>query len=220
MLVIRLLHSENTPLLSNTVSKLDHNMFLPHNLKVTKLIKLFTLGILIITIWVAALFLAEYVSNNDMAQNLVGQFGYFGILALAVIAGVNVLIPVPAATFVPVFTAAGLWLPLIIVFLVIGTVIADYLGYFVGHWSREFAEEHYPKTYTRIMALNEGHHNLLLPFVFLYAALIPFPNEAIIIPLALIGIRFRTILIPLILGNAINQTALAYGASNIFALFF
>lgn len=169
---------------------------------------------------VASLYLANFVANNDLAQNIVGQFGYLGILVIAIIAGVNVLLPIPAATFVPVFVAAGLWMPLIILALVVGTTIADYVGYFVGRWSREFAAATYPKTYARVLSLNERHHNLILPAVFFYAAAIPFPNEAIIIPLALVGLKFRTILIPLILGNLVNQTTLALGVSNIFELVF
>ena len=178
------------------------------------------LGVLITAIWIASLYLADYVANNDMAQNLVSQFGYLGILIIAIVSGINVLIPVPAAAFVPVFTAAGLWLPLIILMLVIGTTIADLIGYWIGRWSKEFVEEHYPQSYRRMKVLDERHHSLVLPMVFLYAALIPFPNEAMLIPLALIGFRFKTLLIPLVLGNVVNQTALAFGANNIFTLLF
>lgn len=174
----------------------------------------------VLVILVASLYLANFVANNTMAQDMVGQFGYLGVLLLAVVSGINILLPVPAATFTPVFLAAGLWLPFIILALVIGTTIADFIGYFVGHWSREFAEDHYPKTFSRIVSLNENHRRWLLPFVFLYAAVIPFPNEAMLIPLAVIGIRLKSLLIPLILGNIVNQSALALGATNIFMLIF
>ena len=185
-----------------------------------KSFRLFVFGLIIIGIWVAALYLANYIANNDTARNLVGQFGYLGIFVVSIVAGLNVFVPIPAATFVPVFTAAGLWIPLIIIVLALGTTIADMIGYFIGRLSKEFAEENYPRTYSRLLFLSEEHHNLILPLLFLYAAFVPFPNEAIIIPLALIGFKFRKFLIPLILGNLINQTALAYGAVNIFALIF
>lgn len=185
-----------------------------------KVVRFGFLALLITGIWVSALYLADFVANNAMAQNLVGQFGYLGILFIAMIAGVNVLVPVPAASFVPIFTAAGLWLPVIILMLVVGTTIADLIGYLIGRWSKTFAEEHYPQTYRHVLTLNDNHHGLLLPFVFAYAAFVPFPNEAVLIPLALIGVRFQAILLPLILGNIINQTALALGATNIFSLIF
>lgn len=186
----------------------------------TKLVRFALVAGILTLVWVASLYLAEFVATNGMAQNLVADFGYLGILTIAVISGVNVLLPVPAATFVPIFTAAGLSLPVVILMLVIGTTIADYIGYFLGRWSRDFAIAHYPNTYRRVLSINEHHHSLIIPFVFVYAALIPFPNEAIIIPLALVGMRFKTLLLPLVLGNIINQTALALGASNIFQLLF
>ena len=185
-----------------------------------KITRITLLSILITSIWVCSLYLANFVANNDLAQELVAQFGYLGVVAIAVVSGLNILVPVPAAAFVPIFTAAGLWMPLIIAALVLGTTIADAIGYYFGRWSKSFVEAHYPHTYTRIKVLDERHHNWILPVTFLYAALLPFPNEAIIIPLALLGFRFRTFIWPLVLGTIINQTALAYGANNIFELMF
>lgn len=185
--------------------------------------KLFRFGVIastVVLVWIASLYLADYVTESDIARSIVANFGYFGILVIAVISGINVLIPVPAATFVPIFTAAGLWLPFIIILLVVGTTIADLLGYFVGRWSRDFTATHYPNTYERVLTINNHHHVWLLPAIFLYAALIPLPNEAVIIPVALVGVRFKTILLPLMVGTLINQTALALGANNIFLFLF
>lgn len=186
-----------------------------------KLFRFFVIASTVTLVWVASLYLADFVSSNEGAQSMVSNFGYIGILVIAVISGINLLLPIPAATFVPVFTEAGLWLPFIVLMLVIGTTIADLIGYIFGRWSREFTEEHYPHTYQRVLTLKKEHSIvLLLSFVFAYAAVVPLPNEAVIIPLALIGIRFKAMLIPLMLGNAVSQTVLSLGAANLFALIF
>lgn len=185
--------------------------------KASQLILIATTFLLSVT---AIFFLADYVASSTVAQNLVSQFGYFGVAALATIAGLNVLVPVPAATFTPVFLAAGLWMPLIILTLVIGTLIADVIGFVFGRWSRSYVELHYPNSYRRISFLYTHHRHLILPAVFLYAAIIPFPNEAMLIPLAIMGFRFEQLLLPLFLGNAVNQTVLAYGSTNIFSFLF
>lgn len=185
-----------------------------------KIARFTLLGVLITAVWVGALYLANFVASNDVAQNLVADFGYIGVTVIAVVSGLNILVPIPAAAFVPIFTAAGLWMPLIILALVVGTTVADLIGYYFGKWSKSFVESHYPRTYTKIKVLDERHHNWILPTVFLYAALLPFPNEAIIIPLALLGFHFRAFIWPLVLGTIINQTALAYGSNNIFELLF
>jgi len=177
------------------------------------------IGVLVV-LWVGSLYLAQFVTTSASAREIISDFGYFGILMMAIVSGLNVLLPVPAATFTPVFVAAGLWLPLIILALVVGTTIADLIGYVFGKWSREFAVDHYPKTYKRIMSLCTKRHIFLLPFVLAYAAFVPFPNEAVIIPLALIGIRFTHIFIPLILGTTINQSVLALSTTGVFSVLF
>ena len=58
--------------------------------------------------------------------------------------------------------------------------------------------------------LKQNRSKLIVPVIFLYAAFAPFPNEALLVPLGLAGIRFSTIIVPLILGNLINQSYLVY----------
>lgn len=169
---------------------------------------------------VGALFLAQFVSTNVTAQNLIADAGYLGIVIIAIIAGLNAIVPIPAATFTPLFTVAGLSLPLIIASLVIGTVIADTIGFSFGRWSRTSVAEHYPKTHDFFTSLVKTRQWLILPMVTLYASFVPFPNEAILIPLAIAGVSFYTILPALIIGNIIHQTTLALGFSSLFSWLF
>lgn len=180
--------------------------------------KLLLLALMFTCVLGLSFYFATLVQTNPAVQQFISQFGYFGIMTLAVISGLNALIPIPAATFVPVFEAAGLWLPLIVFALAVGTTIADTLGYLFGHYSKSVISEKYPKTHAYVERITNSRKRWLLPLVFLYAAIIPFPNELIVIPIALSGVRFQLIVIPLILGNLINQGALAYGVSNLFTL--
>ena len=178
--------------------------------------------ILILTavILLAIIEATSFVHTDSGVQSLIAQYGYVGILVMAIIAGMNIFVPIPAATFTPIFAAAGLWMPLIVLMLIIGTTIADIAGYTIGRLGKEFTSEHYPRTYARIFSLNERNHALLLPFIFIYSAFVPFPNEAFLIPLALVGVRLRTFILPLILGTTVNQILFAYGIQNIFEALF
>lgn len=180
------------------------------------------LGILaIVTLaFAASFFLADYVASNGSARELVERFGYAGILAISVVSGLNLFIPVPAAAFVPVFTAAGFSMPGIITTLIVGTLIADWIGYLLGVAGRHATELHYPKFQKKLRRFAKRHHALILPGVFLYAAFSPFPNEIVLAPLALIGTRFRALFLPLLLGTIAYQILYAYGAQGIFDLFF
>ena len=46
-----------------------------------------------------SLYLSETVANNAAIQILIERYGYIAIVGMAVIAGLNALVPVPAATF-------------------------------------------------------------------------------------------------------------------------
>lgn len=167
-----------------------------------------------------ALFAASYLEEHPDLQSVVANFGYPGIILIATIAGLNVIVPVPAASFVPVFTTAGLYLPFIILSLTIGTVLADFIGYRFGRWSSTFVHATYPKIVARLKSIHDNHRFWLLPAVFFYAAFIPFPNEALVLPLAILGIQFRVMFIPLLLGNLVNQTIYAIGIQNVFLWWF
>jgi len=151
---------------------------------------------------------------------LVERFGYLGVLLTGIVAGLNTVVPLPAATFTPIFLNAGLTAPLIIIVLAVGTLIADAIGFALGYVSREMVETKYPKLFRFFTELAQGKTKYILPVVILYAAFVPFPNEAILIPLALAGVRFTYLLIPLIIGNIIHQALFVLGVSNITAALF
>jgi membrane protein YqaA with SNARE-associated domain len=176
--------------------------------------------VLIIAVFVGVLFLANSLSDNPKLIEAIAQFGYLGAIFIAIIAGLNTFVPLPAATFAPLFVASGLSLPLIILALAFGTLIADFIGYVFGHLSRNLINRKYPKIVSFITNIQKNHQELIIPIVALYASFVPFPNEAILIPLALAGIKFRSLLIPLIVGNIIHQTVLIYGISGLNNLFF
>jgi len=181
-------------------------------------LKVLLLSFLVVGIFIGSILFSQSISDNETILTIVDKFGYLGVMCMAIIAGLNTFVPLPAATFASVFIAAGLTLPLIVLSLAIGTLIADFVGYVFGNVTREIIIKKYPKLFDFIQKLQEKHHKLILPLVFLYASFVPFPNEVIIIPLALSGISFKKILIPLILGNFVHQAVLIYGVTSLTAV--
>lgn len=183
-----------------------------------KTLKLALTFILLIIIFVGVLFFTKEISGNSELISFIAKLGYPGVTLTAIIAGLNTFVPLPAATFTPLFITSGLSIPLIILSLAIGTLIADFIGYVLGHVSREIIMEKYPKSFDFVQNLQEKHQKLISPILFLYASFVPFPNEILLIPLALSGIKFRKIFIPLLLGNFVHQAVLIYGVTNAFQL--
>lgn len=169
---------------------------------------------------ITSLYMARAVEQSNIAQELVAEVSYLGVLIVAIIAGLNALVPIPAVTFVPIFLAGGLSLPIVIATLVAGTLMADLAGFYFGRLSSRFVVEHYPGTYERIKFLHEKHDRWLPFFVFFYAGFVPFPNEAYLIPFGILGIPLLRFIIPITLGTIAHQAMAAYGMQNIFQYFF
>ena len=164
--------------------------------------------------------LANSLSELDTIENFLFSYGYLTVLAVGIVAGFNLVVPVPAAAFVPVFTEAGMFLPTIILLLVIGTTIADMIGFGIGHIGRHLVADKHPKFYRWLENIHHNHTRLILPIVIMYASFAPLPNEVILIPLALMGTPFRIIFLAILIGNTVNQTMLAYGFGAIFNVLF
>jgi membrane protein YqaA with SNARE-associated domain len=186
----------------------------------TQILSGVALLLILTSVALTALFLAEYTLRSAAMQAWIVSFGYIGIGLFATVTGLNVIVPIPAVAFTPVFTAAGLLLPGIIIALTLGTLLADFIGYVFGTVSRATIAAKYPKLIRQLEHLHTHHRHLILPVTFLYAAFAPIPNEALVIPLALLGVSWRSLVIPLLLGNLINQTIYAYSFQNVFRLFF
>ncbi len=178
-----------------------------------------TLGVFLCLVTFAFL-AAQFALHSPLLQTYIAAFGYGGAVGISYIAGLNVLVPLPIATLTPLFTAAGLAIPGLILSFTIGTILADFTGYFLGRIGRETIRSHHPRIVRALEKIYHEHKLWLIPGIFLYVAFVPLPNEVIVIPLALLGMRWNAMLIPLLLGNLVNQTIYAYGIQNIFQWIF
>lgn len=163
---------------------------------------------------------ANQLMQDEQARQFVNDFGYIGVVVISFVAGLNAIVPVPAGSFVPIFTAAGLELPMIIMALIIGTTLADMLAWYVGVLGRKLTIESYPRLVALIDRIRKQHTWVIIGFVFVYASIAPIPNEVILVPLALAGIRLRTLITPLVLGTIVYQTIFALSAQSLFDWFF
>lgn len=176
----------------------------------------FTGFILLIGIlFTLSIFFANYIEENGLAHEVVQKFGYLGVLTLAIIGGLNLAVPIPAAVFTPIFLASGLPKIGIILALAVGTTIADILGYLIGLWGRRSWSPDGNYFFEKVKVVREKYRPFLIPLIFLYASFAPYPNEVMVIPLAFLGMRLRTLIIPLFLGSLLYNSLLVLGISGI-----
>ena len=167
-----------------------------------------------------AFWLSEEASQNEIVQNIISRYGYLGVLVASFISGLNLIVPIPAITFLPALVAAGLnhWLTIIVI--TIGMTMGEMVGYVIGHTGRHLAS---PPTIVGAMnqlehIKNKYHINPIM-VLLIYASVVPFPNETLVIPLSFLGYRFKQILPAVLAGNLIFNSLSALGLINLFRLF-
>ncbi len=161
-----------------------------------------------------------WLITSTNIEAFVSVYGYPAMFIVALISGFNVLIPIPAVAFVPLMTAAGLSLWITLFIIVVGMSLGDTIGYLLGRYGRKAIEGRtLPFFFLHCDSFIKRHPKALFLFVFFYGALVPAPNEIIVVPLAVLECRWTKVLLPLFLGNAVFTIIATFGVISLFSLF-
>ena len=71
------------------------------------------------------------------------------------------------------------------------------------------------KIYHAIQKWCEGRPYVTQAIVFVYASIVPLPNELLLIPLGALGVKLRSLILAFVAGNIIHVTILAYGLTSL-----
>ncbi len=159
-----------------------------------------------------ALWLSHFAKDNELLRELVMIYGYWAIFIISTISGFNLIVPIPAITFLPLFLESGLsfWLTIIIISL--GMTLADCLAYFLGHAGREITLSTVQnKWFQRLDRWRDRNYWWPIIILALFVMFVPLPNELIIIPLAILGYRLRELFIVMLLGTFLFNLLFAAG---------
>ncbi len=173
-------------------------------MKVRKLKKKTVFQILaLLVIFASAFYLAHIAQEDESIRAVVANYGYWGVFFLAFISGFNLLVPIPAIAFMPLYIVSGLHFFSTIIIVTLGMVAADSLAFALGRLGKHLAL-HLTQGESRILEQLEKwrlrYPSSPLLFVFLFAAFVPLPNELVLLPLGLLGYRFLIVL-PLVMGG-------------------
>ena len=177
-------------------------------------------SVALIAVIALAFYLARLAQGNGAVQEIVAAYGYAGIFVVSVVSGFNLVVPVPAIAFLPLFLTSGLsFLPTILV-IAAGVSLADSVAYFAGRIGRHvLAYAFEERLILRLERVRERYHWAPLTAFFLFAAFVPLPNEILVVPLGLLGYRFLQILPVAFAGNLAFNSLYATGTIGLFNLF-
>ena len=126
------------------------------------------------------------------------------------------MVPIPAVSFLPLFVQAGHNFWIAIAIIIAGVTLGDGIGYLVGAAGHGLISEGSRNRAAHLEKWADKYKHAPLIALLLFAALVPLPNEIIIIPLALIGYTWKKLLPWLLVGNSIFNTTAAFGVVNLF----
>lgn len=164
-----------------------------------------------------AFWAAQFAQENTAVQSFVSSYGYLAIFLASIISGFNLVVPIPAVSFLPLFLESGLNLWVILFTMTIGITLADIVAFLVGKSGRQIATiKKHSKLFIKIDALRARYRSAPLFALFVFASIAPLPNEILVLPMGFMGYRLREIILPVLLGNGVFNTVTAFGIISLF----
>lgn len=153
----------------------------------------------------------RYVAAHPELGEQLHALGYPGLFLAAAISGFNVLVPVPVAGFTPALTSAGydpIW---VIVVFSLGMSVGDFAGYVLGMLGRNASGRRAPRWVETLHGWSVDRPIAFMAAIFLYASLVPMPNELFVIPLAFARVAWHRLLIPIGFGHIVLNSLIFAG---------
>ena len=170
--------------------------------------------LLIVSLIIILILLTPLLRESDIIVRLVDSYGYIAVFLLSIISGFNILVPVPPAIIGTLFIELGLNIVGVIITIIIGITIADLTAFYLGKTINQLFENRNAIRRIEKYILRYKYFHIFL--ILVWASFIPLPNEVILIPLAIIGYKFKDIVIPLLIGNVIGTYYFIFIGQSIF----
>ena len=145
-------------------------------------------------------------------MELVTVYGYWGAFAVCILGNFSIIIPIPFALIVYAF---GSTLNPLLLGLVsgLGSTIGEMVSYFLGWGGRKMIENRYGSRLDAVEKLIDRYGALS---VFL-VALLPIPDDLLLIPLGMMKFDIKKTFIAMLLGKTIMCILLAYAGAFSFS---
>ena len=143
---------------------------------------------------------------------LVTIYGYLGAFVVCVLGNISIIIPIPFALVVYAF---GSTLNPLLLGLVsgLGSTLGEMFSYFLGWGGRKVIESRYVSRLDAVEKLIDRYGALT---VFLFA-LLPLPDDLLLIPLGMMKYDIKKTFIAMLLGKTLMCTLLAYSGAFSFS---
>jgi len=145
-------------------------------------------------------------------MELVTVYGYVGAFLVCILGNISIFIPIPFALIVYAF---GSTLNPLLLGIVsgLGSTIGEMVSYFLGWGGRKIIESRYGSRLDAVKKL-VGRYGALSVFLI---ALLPVPDDLLLIPLGMMKYDFKKTFIAMLLGKTLMCISLAYAGAFSFS---
>lgn len=145
--------------------------------------------------------------------NLVASYGYSGAFLISIFGNFTVFFPVP---FVLTIYAFGATLNPLLLGLVcgLGSTVGEFSAYLIGRGGRRIIDDRYGERLESAKLLVQ-EYGMVVIFVF---AVLPLPDDLILIPLGMLRYSLKKAMIAMLLGKTIMCVAVAYAGRYSYAI--
>lgn len=176
--------------------------------KRTRRIVIFVSLLVFILAWTALLYV---VSPRSLVSAIGVKNTYLTIFLVASIGGFSSFTGYPLLTLMATFVAGGSHPLLIGLCSGSGVMIGDSLFFLFGVRGRKAMSDKTRHHVDRLTQWISKRHRYVVPFfMYVYAAILPLPNDIMTVAVSLTGYPYRKAIIPLYLGNLTHMTLISY----------
>jgi len=138
-------------------------------------------------------------------NQVVSQFGYFGVFVISLIGTMAIVVPIPYTLVILGLGAAG-WDPILLTIAGgTGSAIGELAGYLLGYYGRRIVSKERQRKMDYLLKVF-GKYSPVAIFIF---ALTPLPDDLLFIPLGILRYNIVKAFIPAILGKTLMCYILA-----------
>lgn len=160
-----------------------------------------------------------YFVSPEVIVSRLGGHTFPAVFAAGVLGGTSIIFPFPYYLVVAT-TAAGGANPLLVGLCAgLGVIVGDTTSFLVGHAGRSVLPAKASAAFALLHRwVTDTHSATFYAFLFVYGAVMPLPNDVIMVPLGAAGVPYWRVILPFGAGNIVFNTAVAllaaYGISS------
>lgn len=180
-----------------------------------KIIRLVFIVTILISFVILAMWLARLATESEAVQIVVANYGYVGAFLISIISGFNLVVPIPAISFLPLLVASGLSAVYSVLIIALGMTLGDMIGFGLGRAGQFIFSFNNQSVIARLEKFRERYKISPLVVLFIFS-LLPLPNEILVLPLGFLRYRMAQVFPILLAGNIIFNTLVAIGFLGLF----